>query len=259
MKHLRDLDEFNELLRSSGDALVVIDFTATWCGPCKMMSPLFEAMEKEEPQVVFAAADVDEASDIAAHCQIRSMPTFHLYQFGSLVDSFSGADAQRLRAIISHLRFRHFDVLPPTTRVRIQGLSKAPEHNGKEARVLGFDGSRYNCRLDTEDVIALRPEKVRATRVPARMGNATVSITGYDEATHEYSVVDEAGGSRTASPSMVLLDAGTRVRTVHLSDAARNDVRGKILAFDDQSGRYSVLVKGDGTQWKVKPENVVCS
>ncbi|KAK6015454.1 thioredoxin [Ostertagia ostertagi] len=53
-------DEFDQLLNESADALIVIDFYATWCGPCKIMGPKFTKMSNEYPSVVFVKIDVDE-------------------------------------------------------------------------------------------------------------------------------------------------------------------------------------------------------
>ncbi|PIO68171.1 thioredoxin, partial [Teladorsagia circumcincta] len=53
-------EEFDQLLNDSADSLIVIDFYATWCGPCKIMGPKFTKMSSEYPTVVFVKIDVDE-------------------------------------------------------------------------------------------------------------------------------------------------------------------------------------------------------
>lgn len=78
--------------------LCVVDFTASWCGPCRSIAPVFERMALANPSVHFLKVDVDEVQDVAASENVRSMPTFKLYRYGSKLEEFSGADANRLQA-----------------------------------------------------------------------------------------------------------------------------------------------------------------
>uniref|UniRef100_A0A6Q2YBK2 Thioredoxin n=1 Tax=Esox lucius TaxID=8010 RepID=A0A6Q2YBK2_ESOLU len=97
---------FLKALENAGDKLVVVDFTATWCGPCKNIAPFFkELSEKPENQnVVFLKVDVDDAADVAQHCEIKCMPTFHFYKQGKKVHDFSGANQDTLAEKIKQLR-----------------------------------------------------------------------------------------------------------------------------------------------------------
>ena len=72
----KDLADLNGQLESAGDKLVVIDFFAVWCGPCKMIAPKIEEMSAAMKNVVFLKVDVDEAEDVAAEYEISAMPTF---------------------------------------------------------------------------------------------------------------------------------------------------------------------------------------
>ncbi|KAK7910332.1 hypothetical protein WMY93_015016 [Mugilogobius chulae] len=100
VKHIESDDEFEEALKAAGNKLVVVDFTATWCGPCKMIAPKFEKMSEEFTDVVFLKVDVDDVADVAGKCGIRSMPTFQFYKNGKKVDEFSGASEPKLREFI---------------------------------------------------------------------------------------------------------------------------------------------------------------
>uniref|UniRef100_A0A7N8X6T2 Thioredoxin n=1 Tax=Mastacembelus armatus TaxID=205130 RepID=A0A7N8X6T2_9TELE len=89
-----------------GDKLVVVDFSATWCGPCKKIAPEYEDLSKkpENKNVVFLKVDVDEAEDVSTDCGISCMPTFHFYKNGKKVDEFSGANLTTLIEKLEKLR-----------------------------------------------------------------------------------------------------------------------------------------------------------
>merc|ERR1719440_1538538 len=101
--YLSDASAFQSALSSSSSSgkLLAIDFTATWCGPCKMIGPRFEAMAPEFPFVDFCKVDVDDNQETAAQCGIRSMPTFKFFRNSVQVAEFSGADENRLRAVLA--------------------------------------------------------------------------------------------------------------------------------------------------------------
>merc|ERR1712167_283408 len=70
--------------------LVVVDFTATWCGPCQMIAPLFGELAEKNPDVVFVKVDVDENQETAAACGINCMPTFQFYKNGAKTFEMQG-------------------------------------------------------------------------------------------------------------------------------------------------------------------------
>ena len=73
---------FNEMIATGKP--VMVDFGATWCGPCKALAPRVEELEKEyEGRVMIGTADVDECSDLAAKFRIRNVPTVLFFKGGS--------------------------------------------------------------------------------------------------------------------------------------------------------------------------------
>lgn len=94
---VKDSTDFNNKLESAGDLLVVVDFFATWCGPCKAIAPKLEEFQnKYADKIVVVKVDVDECEDLAAQYNISSMPTFLFIKNKQVVTQFSGANADKL-------------------------------------------------------------------------------------------------------------------------------------------------------------------
>lgn len=71
---------------------VVVDFFATWCGPCKAMSPIFDELSQEyKEKVKFVKIDVDQNQDLASQYNIFSIPTFLIFKDGKVVNQLTGA------------------------------------------------------------------------------------------------------------------------------------------------------------------------
>lgn len=87
--HVKDLNEFNEKVASGR---VLVDFFATWCGPCKMLSPVLEDIDAkgEAGDLLIVKVDVDEAGEIAARFGVQSIPTLFLFENGKAVKSSLG-------------------------------------------------------------------------------------------------------------------------------------------------------------------------
>ena len=81
---------FEELLQSS--KLVIVDFWATWCGPCRMLSPVLDQVEAEmASEIEVVKVNVDDADEVAAQYRIMSIPTLLFFKNGQIVDKTVGA------------------------------------------------------------------------------------------------------------------------------------------------------------------------
>ena len=87
----RDLtaEQFNETIE--GNDIVLVDFWASWCGPCRQFGPTFQASSEKHPDVVHAKVDTEAEQQLAAAAQIRSIPTLMAFKKGKLLFNQAGA------------------------------------------------------------------------------------------------------------------------------------------------------------------------
>jgi thioredoxin 1 len=90
--------------------IVLIDFWADWCGPCKMFAPVFETASEKHDDVVFAKVDTEAEQQLAAAAEIRSIPTLMAFREGILVFNQAGAlPSESLEELISAVRALDMD------------------------------------------------------------------------------------------------------------------------------------------------------
>ncbi|KAJ4403006.1 thioredoxin trx1 [Neurospora sp. IMI 360204] len=101
---ITSLANFKEAI--ANNHFVVIDAWATWCGPCRVISPIFEKLSDSNrfPTVYFAKVDVDAVPDLAQELGIRAMPTFIAFKDGEKVQELVGANPVGLETLLNSLR-----------------------------------------------------------------------------------------------------------------------------------------------------------
>ena len=82
-------NNFEEIKNS--DKLVLLDFYADWCGPCRMVAPILHEIAEERPDIIVGKINVDEEEDLAAAFGVYSIPTLVVMKNGSIVRQTSGA------------------------------------------------------------------------------------------------------------------------------------------------------------------------
>ena len=88
VKHVNETEFMSEVLNEEG--VVVVDFFANWCGPCKMLAPILEELDNEMEEIKVVKVDIDQNPAIANHYGIQSIPTIKIFKNGKNVTTKVG-------------------------------------------------------------------------------------------------------------------------------------------------------------------------
>ncbi|CAD6448319.1 c29fd572-d23c-4359-aad2-af1b6d64681d [Sclerotinia trifoliorum] len=101
--HIESSMQFSKLLGSS--TIVISDFYADWCGPCKAIAPTYESLATKHSKpnrVTFTKINVDNQQSIAQRYGVRAMPTFLIFRSGAVIETIQGADVRKLTTAIEN-------------------------------------------------------------------------------------------------------------------------------------------------------------
>lgn len=100
IQHVNDESFIREVLEEDG--LVIVDFSAKWCGPCRMLSPVLENISKENKEIKITKIDVDESPLVSSRYNIQSIPMLLFFKNGRIVDEIVGfVPKDIIRVVIS--------------------------------------------------------------------------------------------------------------------------------------------------------------
>jgi thioredoxin 1 len=142
--------EITELIQIPPNKKVIIDFYATWCGPCARVTPIIDELAEKYENIVFLKVNVDEADEIAAGFEISQLPTFVYLNLGNIVHRIEGANLQEVLSSIERLDQLVNKEEPEQKQVQV--LKKRIE----EPKVVK---KRIETRSEMEERTEKKPEK----------------------------------------------------------------------------------------------------
>lgn len=93
MKFIKTKEEFQKEVLEAKET-VLVDFFATWCGPCQMMEPILENFAKTNPKINVVKVNVDEAQELAMEYNVMSIPTLYVFKQGKPVNQMMGVQSE---------------------------------------------------------------------------------------------------------------------------------------------------------------------
>ncbi|KOC61011.1 Thioredoxin-like protein 1 [Habropoda laboriosa] len=154
---INDDGQFYEELANAGTKLVVVDFTATWCGPCQRIAPVFEQLSVKYPNAAFLKLDVDKCAETAAVQGVSAMPTFIFYRNQAKLGLCQGADPVGLESKIQQFYGNkdtedsgspvsgHMDLAAFITEAHCECLNESDEHNFLQCLTAGDGYLESDC------------------------------------------------------------------------------------------------------------------
>ncbi len=112
VQHITSVAEFDAILsNTTGNQYILVDFFATWCGPCKRIAPKLEEFSKIYTTVTFLKVDIEEVAELATRYGVRSLPTFAIFKVGETTPHYTpiiGADQVKienlLKTVTNHIK-----------------------------------------------------------------------------------------------------------------------------------------------------------
>ncbi|XP_015522647.1 thioredoxin-like protein 1 [Neodiprion pinetum] len=186
---INDDNHFLGEMSRAGTKLVVVDFTATWCGPCQRIAPIFEQLSTKYPNAIFLKVDVDKCAETAAGQGVSAMPTFIFYRNRTKLGSCQGADPTGLETKIQQYYGSgdaeetegpiagHMDLSTFIMKGQCECLNESDEHPFLQC--LSSEGGYLESDCDEQLIISItftQAVKVHSLKIKAPVGQGPKNL-----------------------------------------------------------------------------------
>lgn len=245
------LDAFRrDVIEPSMTALVILDFWAEWCGPCKQLTPILEkiAADYADKGVILAKVNVDEQKLIAAQFRVQSIPTVYAVFQGQLVADMTQfrTEAQITRALDQMLKQLPIQGAAQAQAQEIEPLIAMGEEvlaGGDAARALGIFQQIYEMAPDNAEALS---GLARALILGGQLDEADALLATLSDDQKKAPAVSRAASAlalaRDAKPVDDLAGLRARVAAQPEDHAARFELAGGLMAAGDRDGAADALL-----------------
>jgi len=255
VKHIYQDGELAGLLNEFSSSLLVVDFFATWCGPCQQIAPFFEQLSNRYPSVVFAKVDVDKCPSIAASQSVNAMPTFLFFFNKMKVDTQRGAIQseleEKVKKWLTNIGLKHElepcevpgqnDLLAFMNKNICECLNESNSHSLKN--MLESKNSDRYLESDCDEQLIInipfnQPVKLHSIKIcgPEKFAPKTVKIFINSSLLVDFDKATATPGLQTIE----LTEKQTNGEIINLAYVKFQDVKNVTLFIVDNQGKQDV-------------------
>ncbi|KAF5274783.1 hypothetical protein FQR65_LT00366 [Abscondita terminalis] len=207
IKVINDDAHFQSELSNATSRLVIADFTATWCGPCQRIAPIFQQLSAKYAKAIFLKIDVDKCQEVAASQGVSSMPTFIFYRNKAKIDHVQGADPSTLETKIQQyyggeddedgdIFGGHMDLSPFILKANCECLNEHDDHPFTHCLQAGGGFLQSDC--DEQLILSIsfnQAVKIHSLRIkaPSDKGPKNIKIFINQPHTLDFDLADSYG------------------------------------------------------------------
>ncbi|XP_018318667.1 thioredoxin-like protein 1 [Agrilus planipennis] len=243
---VNDESHFQTELANAGTRLVIVDFTASWCGPCQRIAPIFQQLASKYAKALFLKVDVDNCQETAAAQGVSAMPTFMFFRNRTKIDRLQGADSAALETKIQQYYTEeegegegiggHMDLQPFILKSSYECLNESDEHPFSNCLQAGDSYLQSDC--DEQLILSLsfnQSVKIHSLKIkaPKDKGPKTLKIFINQPRTLDFDMAD----SYTSVQDLVLTPEDLEGNPINLRYVKFQNVQNfQLFVKDNQSG-----------------------